>query len=110
MASELIRQLQESDFDDAMRAAEGPVLVDFWAPWCGPCNLLAPTLDEVASEVKGRATVAKVNVDDNGDLAARFGIRSIPTLVLFRDGRVVEQAVGVKSRDELLRMIERHAA
>jgi thioredoxin len=72
-----------------------PVLVDFWAPWCGPCRVLAPTIEELAGEFAGQATVGKVNVDDNPQLAAQYGIRSIPTVLLFKAGQVVDQTVGV---------------
>ena len=78
-----------------------PVLVDFWAPWCSPCRLLAPTIEELAIEFGGQATVGKVNVDDNPQLAAQYGIRSIPTVLLFKEGQVVDQTVGVVPKQVL---------
>ena len=86
------------------------MLVDFWAAWCGPCKMIAPYLDQIAGEVEGKATVAKVNVDENGDLSARFGIRSIPTLVVFKGGRVVDQQLGALSKDEIRSLLQKHIA
>jgi len=86
------------------------VLVDFWAAWCGPCKIIAPYLDQIADEVEGKATVAKVNVDENGDLSTRFGIRSIPTLVIFKEGRVVAQQTGALPKDQIRSLLQKHIA
>ena len=110
MASERIRQLTDDNFDDEIRTANGPILVDFWAAWCAPCRIVAPSLEQLAEEMAGSATIAKVDVDQNGDLANRFGVRSIPTLIVFRDGRVVDQMVGAAPKDQIRRLIEKHQA
>jgi thioredoxin 1 len=108
MAPHEILHLDEDTFDEQIRKTPGPVLVDFWAAWCAPCKAIAPALEQLASEMAGRVTIAKVNVDENGDLTNRFGIRSIPTLVLFKDGRVVDQAIGALQKEQIRRLIEKH--
>lgn len=108
MSDVSIVQLTDDDFDDQMNAFDGPVLVDFWAAWCGPCKMIAPTLEKLAGEYAGRATMAKVNVDDNGHVAARFGIRSIPTLVVFKDGKVVDQVIGAVPEAQIRQLVDKH--
>ena len=100
-----MNSLDPASFDAAL-AAGGPLVIDFWAPWCGPCRAMAPAFDRAALELDGRARFAKVNTDDAPLLARRFGVRSIPTLVLFRDGREVKRASGVMDARALARWVE----
>ena len=86
----------------------GPILVDFWATWCGPCRMVAPILEKLAVELKGKARIGKLDVDANPATAAQFGIQSIPTLAVFKNGKVVEQLVGARSREEISLMLTRH--
>jgi len=102
--SQSIQQLDTGSFDTTIK--QGVVLVDFWASWCGPCRMQLPILEEVAGRVAGKATVAKVNVDEAPELAGRFGIQSIPTLLLFKDGKQVKEFVGTQSRAVLMSAIE----
>jgi thioredoxin 1 len=90
-----------ADFDTEVLHSDQPVLVDFWAPWCMPCRMLAPTIDQLAAEYTGKAKVVKVNTDENQDLAGKYGIRGIPTLILFKNGEPVDRVVGVQSKPAL---------
>ena len=94
--------LDDSTFDEHVKAAEVPVLVDFWAEWCGPCKMIAPVLEEIASEQAGKLQIAKLNIDENLDVTRRFGVMSIPTLILFKDGEPKVRLVGAKPKGQLL--------
>ncbi|MBT3246566.1 MAG: thioredoxin [Actinobacteria bacterium] len=97
-----ITNLTDSTFDEEIGSSSGPVLVDFWAEWCGPCKMIAPILEEIADEQAGSLSVAKVNVDDSPNLAQRFGVMSIPTLILFDSGEPAKRLVGAKGKPQLL--------
>jgi thioredoxin 1 len=103
-------EVNEANFEAEVLNSTEPVVVDFWAEWCGPCKMLGPVLDEVASEQSGKAKVAKVNIDQNSALAERFGIRSIPTLLYFKGGEVRKQTVGVVSKKTIVSTLEAVAA
>ena len=108
--SEKIAQLTTNDFKSTITAANTPVLVDFWAPWCGPCKAIAPILEELATELDGKLKIAKVNIDEHGDVANEFGIRAIPTMLLFKNGAVVDQYVGMMPQATLKTKLSTHVA
>ncbi len=101
--------LTEQTFDEALLASQGLVMVDFWAEWCGPCRMIAPVLEEIAAASGGRVTLMKVNVDENSALAARYEIRSIPTILIVKNGTVVDRVVGAVPRTTLQSVLARHA-
>lgn len=98
--------ITDADFDETINAGDRPVLVDFWADWCGPCHAIAPVLEELSTEYRERLTIAKLNVDENPEKPAAFGIRSIPTLILFRNGQPVQTLVGVQPKSALKAAID----
>ena len=110
MASENIFIATESNFKDEVLDSPQPVLVDFWAEWCGPCKMIAPVLDELATEYGGKIKIAKVNIDENQNLAAQYRVTAIPTLLVFKGGQVTEQMVGAKSKRDLKASLDKAAA
>ncbi len=101
MAAQNIVALNQANFPAEVLKSTAPVLVDFWAEWCGPCKMIAPLLDELAGEYDGKVRIGKVNIDEDQSLAAEYGIRAIPTLLVFKDGQVLEQIVGMRSKRDL---------
>jgi thioredoxin 1 len=110
MASQHIVILSATNFEQEVSKSQTPVLVDFWAEWCGPCKMIAPVLDELAEEKSGKLKVGKVNVDENQELATKFGIRAIPTLILFKGGQVKETIVGAPGKKDLEKKLATHLA
>ncbi|SHE86791.1 thioredoxin [Ferrithrix thermotolerans DSM 19514] len=103
-----IAQLNDTNFDEYIKTAEKPVLVDFWAEWCGPCKMIAPILEQIAAEEEARVGIAKLNVDDSLEVARRYEVMSIPTLILFKDGKVAKRIVGAMPKSSLLRELNPH--
>jgi thioredoxin 1 len=108
MSSDLIQHTSDAAFDNDVLQADKPVLVDYWAEWCGPCKMIAPILDEVSKDYDGRLKIAKMNVDENRDVPAKYGIRGIPTLMLFKDGQLAATKVGALSKSQLTAFIDSH--
>ncbi|RYF08276.1 MAG: thioredoxin TrxA [Comamonadaceae bacterium] len=110
MASELIKHLSDASFEADVLKSGSAVLVDYWAEWCGPCKMIAPILDEVAGTYEGKLTVAKMNVDENREIPAKYGIRGIPTLMLFKNGELAATKVGAMSKAQLTAFIDQQLA
>jgi thioredoxin 1 len=110
MASELIKHVSDASFEADVLQSTVPVLVDYWAEWCGPCKMIAPILDEVSTAYEGKLQVTKMNVDENRDIPAKFGIRGIPTLMLFKDGQLAATKVGAMSKAQMTAFIDQQLA
>jgi thioredoxin 1 len=106
--SDLVRHVNDSDFNETVLKASGPVLVDYWAEWCGPCKMIAPILEEIAKDYAGKLTVAKLNIDDNPATPQHYGVRGIPTLMLFVDGEVEGTKVGALTKSQLAAFLDNY--
>ena len=105
MASDKVLEFSDANFDDEVIKSDIPVLVDFWAPWCGPCRIIAPVVEEISESHEGKIKVGKLNVDDNQQTSMKFGIRSIPTLLVFKNGEILEQIIGAVPKTEIERVV-----
>jgi thioredoxin 1 len=110
MASALIKNVTDATFETEVLQSQQPVLVDYWAEWCGPCKMIAPILDDVSATYEGKLQIAKMNVDENRDIPGKFGIRGIPTLMLFKDGQLAATKVGAMSKAQLIAFIDQQLA
>lgn len=106
MASDKVQQISDADFDSVI-GSETPTLVDFWAPWCGPCKAIGPVVEDLAEEYDGKVSIAKMNVDDNPATPGKYGIRAIPTLILYKSGEVVDQITGAVGKSQLVDLINK---
>lgn len=106
--AEFVNEVNDSDFQNNVLGSDQPVLVDFWAAWCGPCRMIAPAVEAVAEQFQGKAKIVKMNVDDNMDTPSRFGIKGIPTLILFKGGVEQDRIVGATSRENIARLVEKY--
>ncbi len=107
MASDKVAHVTDADFEATVVKGELPTLVDFWAPWCGPCKAIGPVIDELAAEFEGKVAITKMNVDDNPATPGKFGIRAIPTLILFKNGEIAEQVTGAVGKSQLVEMLNK---
>jgi thioredoxin len=108
MSSDHLMVFTDQNFEQEVLKSDKPVLVDFWAEWCGPCRMISPTVEKIAEEFADRAKVGKVNVDENQSVTVRYNVRSIPTLLLFKNGQVQEQVVGATSKDNIAKLMQKH--
>jgi len=108
MAGEKVVVLTKDNFEQEVLNYDGVIMVDFWAPWCGPCRAVGPIIDELANEYDGKVKVAKINIDDEGEVAAQFRVMSIPTIMLFKKGEVVERVVGARTKKEFAALMDKH--
>jgi len=110
MSTELIKHVTDNSFEADVIQSSTPVLIDFWAEWCAPCRMMSPILDEIAEEFQGKVTVAKINTDENHETAVKFGIKGIPTLMLFKNGELIATKVGAATKSQLTSFLEPHLA
>ena len=110
MSSDLIKHISDSSFEADVLQSSTPVLVDYWAEWCGPCKMIAPILDEISADYQGKLQISKMNVDENRDIPAKLGIRGIPTLMIFKNGQLAATKVGAMSKPQLTAFIDQHLA